>query len=493
MMHAGITVRVTAPLVLAGALASCTVGPDYHEPATDAPATWTEPASAPGPLDTHWWKAFGDPELDRLVTLAAASNTDLRIAEAHLREARAQRGVASGVLFPEIDASGSFSNSRLSENGFLKGIATGGAPGSGGTPGAIVPGQQINLWQVGLDMSWEIDLFGGQRRAVEAADADIGAAEYELRDALVAVIAEVADEYVQVRTAQERLDIAEETARSERATADVVEEQLRSGVASELDRARASSQAENAAARVPQMEANVRAGVRRLEVLVGAKPGTLDAELKKPAPVPTPPDALAVGIPSEMLRRRPDVRAAERRLAAATARIGVATADLFPRFSLTGSFGLQSQDLGDLPEGDSRFWYIGPSVRWPLLDFGRIRSNIAVQNARTQAAEATYEGVILRSLSEVETALVRLSRERRRLEHLDAAATDARRAASVANELYRNGLLEYLDLLDAQRTAYEAEDALAQSRAAIAGDTVRLYRALGGGWEGEEAQASAAD
>jgi NodT family efflux transporter outer membrane factor (OMF) lipoprotein len=293
----------------------------------------------------------------------------------------------------------------------------------------------------------------------------------------------VADGYAQLRGVQARLGLARSTLQSQQETLSIVAEQAEAGLASELDLSRAETQVASAAARIPEQESAERIAIRRLEVLIGANPGTLDEQLSQAAPLPEPPEALNVGIPSEVLRRRPDVRIAERRLAAATARIGVATADLFPRFSLTGSFGFQSQEIGDLPEGDSRFWAIGPSVRWPILDFGRVRSNIAVQDARSEQALAAYEGTVLRALSDVEVALVRLSRERARAEQLDRAAASARRASSVAEELYRAGLLEFLDLLDAQRTQYTAEDAAAQADAAIVSDTVALYRALGGGWD----------
>lgn len=483
------------PLVItiAGALllAGCKVGPDYHPPAETGPEAWVEPVPSQQTGDASepqgpWWESFNDPILTDLVTRSAEANTDVRIAVERLREARAQRGVVSAAIFPQADLDGSFSNSRFSENGFLKGLGGGGGgggAGGGSLPGAVVPGQQINLWQAGLDASWEIDLFGRNRRAVEAAEAEIAAAAYAIGAVQLSIAAEVADGYAQLRGVQARHDLARSTLQSQQETLSIVAEQAAAGLASELDLSRAETQVASAAARIPELESAERIAIRRLEVLIGANPGTLDEQLSQAAPLPEPPEALNVGIPSDVLRRRPDVRIAERRLAAATARIGVATADLFPRFSLTGSFGFQSQEIGDLPEGDSRFWAIGPSVRWPILDFGRVRSNIAVQDARSEQALAAYEGTVLRALSDVEVALVRLSRERARAEQLDRAAASARRASSVAEELYRAGLLEFLDLLDAQRTQYTAEDAAAQADAAIVSDTVALYRALGGGWD----------
>jgi len=402
------------------------------------------------------------------------SNIDLRIALARLRAARAQRGIVSAALLPQVDASGSFSNSRFSENGFLQGLGT---PG-GGLPGAIAPGQQINLYQVGLDASWEIDVFGGRRREVEAADADIAAAGLDADDVMRSVCSEVADGYIQLRGVQTRLTLAAKVADIQQRTFDIIDEQARAGVASELDSSRAASQLASSRSAVPELEAAMHVAVRRLEVLLGSMPGTLSDELLAEGPIPASPEMLAAGIPSETLRRRPDVRAAERRLAAATARIGVATAGYFPRFSLTGSFGLQSQKIEDLPTGDSRFWAIGPTLRWPLLDFGAVRSAVAVRDARAQAAEATYEGTVVRALSEVEVALVQLSREKRRGAELRRAAEAADRSASIAQELYRNGLLEYTDLLDAQRTQSAAWDVEARSRVAVGENTVALFKAL---------------
>jgi NodT family efflux transporter outer membrane factor (OMF) lipoprotein len=486
------TAAVAASLAVA-LLGGCVVGPDYHAPKPAVPESWSESGDAVADgasPDGPWWRWFGDPVLDDLVSRAVAANTDVRVAAARLRESRAQRGVVVAALFPRADLSGSFSNSRFSENGFLSGLGGvggggggAGGEGGGGLPGAIVPGQQINLWQAGVDASWEIDLFGRNTRALEAAGADIGAAEFGLGDALVAVAAEVAEGYVQLRGVQSRLKLARRTLASERETLSVLREQSTAGIASDLDVSRADTEVAGAAARVPDLEGAERVAVRRLEVLVGAMPGTLDEQLLDPRPIPVAPEALNAGIPSDVLRRRPDVRMAERRLAGATARIGVATADLFPRFSLTGSFGLQSQELGDLPEGNSRFWSLGPSVRWPILDFGRVRANIRVQDARSEQALAAYEGTVLRALSDVEVALVRLSRARARLEQLNAAAESARRSVALADELYRGGLLGFLDLLDVQRTLYDAEDALSQSSAAVVSDTVALFRALGGGWE----------
>ena len=479
--------RTSQLAMLAGSvsLAGCTVGPEYAAPKVPVPANWSDQAAKAANADGAWWKSFNDPTLEALITRATSANTDVRGAVARLREARAQRGVVSAALFPHVDVNGSYSNSRFSENGFLQGFGSsaGSSSGSGSLPGAIVPGQQINLYQASLDASWEVDIFGGNRRAIQAADADLAAAEYDTGDVIRSLMAEVADGYVQLRGLQARLDLARDTAASQERSVGIIREQTQVGVGNEFDLARSQTQAATYRSAIPELESALKVAIRRLEVLLAANPGTLDGELDSHAPIPTAPDALLMGIPAETLARRPDIRAAERRLAAATARVGVATADLYPHFSLTGSFGLQSQKIEDFPKGDSRFWVLGPSIRWPLLDFGRVRANIAVQDARTQVAEAAFEGAIIQALSDVEVAMVRLSREELRQAELDSAASSAERALNIAEERYRNGVLEFTDLLDAQRTRNTARDAAAQSRTAYASDTVALFKALGGGWQ----------
>ena len=473
MKRAALRLALTPGTLLA---AACTVGPDYVPPALDVPQAWVEPGTAAGPLEAAWWQSFGDPELASLVDRATEANLDVRIAIAHLREARAARGVAVAALFPQVDTSAAYSNSRFSQNGFLQGL------GGGGLPGAVGPGQEINLYNAALDGSWELDVFGGRRRAVEAASAEVTAAELDVADVLRAISADVAEAYVQLRGIQARIGVATHMIASQDRTVAIVREWNGAGVVSDLDLSRAESQAATSAASLPELEAAERVTVRRIEVLLAARPGTLDAELAPVAAIPTPPDALSAGIPSEVLRRRPDVRAAERRLAASTARIGEATAAYFPRFSLTGSFGLQSQEIKDLADADSRFWIVGPTVRWPILDFGRIRSNVEIQDAKTMAAEAEYEATVVRALSQVEIALVALARERRRHADLVRAAEAADRSVQTAEELYRSGLLEYTDLLDTQRTQDAALDAEIRSRSLIAGYSIGLFKALGGGW-----------
>ncbi len=477
------TRRIALTVFSTLALGCCTVGPDYHPPELAVPDAFVAP-TGDGSIspDGPWWQSFGDPELVSLVDRAVRSNTDLRIAVARLREARAELTGTAARTLPTIDVAGSYTNSQFSENGFLKGLGD----VNGSAPGAIFPGQQIDLHEVSLDASWELDIFGGVRRAEEAASAEVTAAVHDVHAVLVSLLGELAGGYFDLRGLQQRLAIAKRTRDYQQATVEVIQEQVTAGVADELDLARAQTQLANASARVPALESDVHATMRRIETLLGVMPGTLDAELAPAEPLPPMPDALAVGIPSETLRRRPDVQAAERRLAAATARIGQATADLFPRFSLTGQVGLQSQRLDALASGNSLFWLVGPTVRWPLLDFGRIRANIDVQNARTDEALARYEGTVLQALSDVEIALVRLARDRRKLEELTKARDSSQRAVRLAEERYRSGVLEFLDLLDTQRTFDVAAEDEARGEQSVAADVVALFKALGGGWAAAE-------
>jgi NodT family efflux transporter outer membrane factor (OMF) lipoprotein len=428
-------------------------------------------------VPSDWWASFGDAQLTDLVGRGVHANSDVRIAIARLRLARAQCRFAGAELGPRIDVDGSYSYSRFSDNGFLKGFDT------GGLPGAVGPGQEINLWQAGLDASWELDLFGGKRREVEAAGADLEATEYEMGDVLLSVEAEVAFAYVELRALQGRLAAARLQVALYEDTLSIERERAGAGTESDLDVARSETAASGAAARVPELDADVRVAIRRLETLIGAQPGALDAELTPVQPIPLIPDAFAADIPAQVLRRRPDVRAAERRLAAATARVGVAEADLYPHVSLLGAFGLQSQNLGDLPSWDSRFFSIGPELRWPLFDMGRVRARIDAQNARAMEAAEQFHKTVLTALGDTESALVRLARAGKTRFERDRSRTAARRAVDLAQSMNANGVLEFLDLLDAERSLAFAEDEAVRAEAAVATDTITLFRALGGGWE----------
>ncbi|NLI82758.1 MAG: efflux transporter outer membrane subunit [Deltaproteobacteria bacterium] len=456
------------------ALHGCMVGPNYRQPETPVPSGWieaSEDAEAQAPLDlSRWWTVFNDPQLDSLIRRAILFNKDLKAAEARIREARAQRGLIAAGLYPHVDASGSYSRSRTSGN------AQSGSSRAGGEV------NDKDLFEAGFDAGWEIDLFGGTRRQVEAANADIQASRESRRDLLVSLLAEVSRDYLQIRGNQLRLDIARRNIASQQHTLELVKTRYEAGLSSELDVAQAKAQLSSTEAQVPLLEAEMRQAVYRLGVLLAQHPGEILDELSKEAPIPATPPEVPAGLPSDLLRRRPDIRLAERELAAQTARIGVATAELFPRFSLTGALGLQSVSASDFFTSGSRFWSVGPTVRWPVFDAGRIRANIQVQNARQEQALAQYEKAVLKSFAEVESALVAYYREQSARRSYAEAVDATERAVEIANELYTQGLVDFLNVLINQRGLYQSQDQLAQSEQRVATDLVALYKALGGGW-----------
>ncbi len=482
--------RLSAPAIAAAllALTGCTVGPDYKTPDTQIAPAWTEigPAAKPAvelppgltpPVTSaatanpiklaEWWTTFKDPALDSLIDRAVKSNLDLRKAQARVREARAQLGVTSADLLPTVDANGSYKRSRTSKNTSPFGPL----------------GEEHDLYHAGFDASWEIDVFGGQRRSIEASDADLAASIEDRRDVLVSLLAEVARNYVTLRAAQREVVIARENLQTQRETLDLTRTRLDAGIATDLDVARSEAQVQATASTIPSLESTARQSMHALGVLLGQEPGSLTAELTRESPIPAAPPEVPMGLPSELLRRRPDLRRAERQLAAATARIGVATADLFPKFSLTGSLGLESATFKKIGNFESRFWSIGPSVSWTILDFGRIRNNIDVQGAREQQALANYDQQVLTSLREVEDALVRFSQEQSRRQSLAGAVSSNQRALKLADQLYKQGQTDFLSVLDVQRNLFIAQDALVQSDRAVSVELISLYKALGGGWE----------
>lgn len=491
------TLSVAALVVLAG----CTVGPKYKHPDVATPGTFAgaKATTQPSVVDVaHWWTTFNDPTLDTLIARAVAANLDLRLAIARVREARAQRGVVGADLFPNVNVSGSYTHSRGSENAFSfggngNGTGNGNGNSGNGSGGSVnpgfgnfaVPGLESDLYQAGFDANWEIDVFGRVRRSIEAAKADIGAAVADEGDTLITLLAEVARNYIEVRGFQRRLDIAHANVKSQQDTLELTQARFKAQLISELDVTRAEAQVATTASQIPDLESQRNQAAHRLAVLLGQEPTALLGELldAEETKIPVGPPDVPPGLPSDLLRRRPDIRRAERELAAATARVGVATADLFPRFSLTGSLGLQSEDFHDLASMDSKFFNVGPSVSWPIFDAGRIRSNIQVQNARQEQAVAKYEQSVLTALEDVENALIGYAKEQQRRESLKRAVDANRRSVEMSKQLYDRGLTDFLDVLEAQRAQFLSEDALVQSDRTISTNLVALYKALGGGWE----------
>jgi NodT family efflux transporter outer membrane factor (OMF) lipoprotein len=457
-------VRRTA--VVLALLAGCAVGPDYERPPATAPAGWGEKADTSTADLSRWWTLFGDAALDGLIERALAANPDLRVATARVREARALVGVAQGGLLPEVDAGGSYARNRTSEN-----VAT--------FPGID---RYESFYRAGFDAAWEIDLFGGARRAIEAARADYEGAVETHRAVQVSLLAEVARNYVALRGSRRLLAVLRGNVESASSTVDLVRARLQAGVATAFDVARAEAQLASARAQLPSVEAAAKQSIHRLGVLLGRDPQGVAAELAGEAPIPVPPARVVVGLPSDLLRRRPDVRAAERQLAAATARVGEATAELYPKISLTAAFGLESLHAGDFFEAAGRAWSLGPAVRWPLFAGGRLRAAVAAADARAGQALALYEKSVLAALEEVENALVAYLREWDRHQALEEAVAADRRATGLAVDVYRRGLASFLDVLEAERTLFAAEAELARSDAAVSLDLVALYKSLGGGW-----------
>lgn len=460
-------------LTLAG-LTGCTVGPNYEPPQVKAPGVWVSPMegglnAAPADL-TSWWKSLGDPALDTLIDRAVAGNLDLREARARVLEARWQRGVVAADDQPKLDANGSYTRSRSSENGNM-----------GSTFGSAA--KETDLFQVGFDATWELDVFGGVRRAVEAADADIQAADESRGTVLVSLLAEVARNYVELRGFQERLRIARSNVQVQSDTVSLSRSRYEAGLSSELDVKRAEGQLANTASTIPTFEAGIRASAYRLALLLGQEPGSLVEELTAAKDIPATQAPVAIGMPADLLRRRPDIRNAERQLAAATARVGVATADLYPKFTITGSLGLQASQIGDLIDANSRFYSIGPGIKWAILSGGRIRSNIKVQEARVEQAAARYDRTVLTALQESEDALVRYAREQDRLRALNEAVAAQRRAVELAAELNLRGLTDFFSVLDTQRQLFLFEDQAVESRRTVSANLIAVYKALGGGWE----------
>ena len=456
-------------------ITACTVGPNYRTPKTNVPTEFANSRSNAAAPETisHWWTTLQDPTLNSLMDRAVQTNLDLKLAHARVREARALRGIEHADLFPSVNASASYSRLRTSETT---------APSQDGNSSGF-PNFEGDLYQAGFDAFWEIDVFGGIRRRVEAANAEIGVSVEDRRQILVTTLAEVGRNYVELRAFQTRMAIARENLRSQQETMELTQVRVNAGLSSELDLVRAEAQVQTTASLIPELESSAKRSIHLLSVLLGMEPNALVAELSNESGIPPVPGEVPPGLPSDLLRRRPDIRRAERQLAAATARIGVATADLFPRFSLTSGIGLQSGSLGNITDTGSSYWSIIPGVSLPIFNFGKIRSNIAVQNAREEQAFISYEQTVLTSLREVEDALVSFTENQKRREKLRNAVDANRKAVQLADQLYTTGLTDFLTVLQAQRDLFVTEDAFARIERDVSADYIALYKALGGGWE----------
>jgi NodT family efflux transporter outer membrane factor (OMF) lipoprotein len=448
-----------------------TVGPDYVRPDIIVPEKWSSPLqqglSAGQPeMMADWWSALHDPLLTDLIQRAIAGNPDLQKAKARVRESRARRGVSRADLFPFLNSTASMSKRRGSEDTGL--------------------GTETDLYDAGFDASWEIDLFGGVRRSVEAAGAELEASKEDLRDVLVSLISEVALNYVDHRSFQNRLSIAEANLDAQTETYDITHWRFIAGLTSQLDVEQAKYNLEQTRSQIPALRTGLEQAANRLAVLLGQNPGSLRNELAEHRPVPVPPVEIAVGIPADVLRNRPDIRRDERKLAAQTADIGVATADLYPKLKLSGSIGLEALTFNNLFLYGSRTYGMSPAFSWSLFEGGRIRNNIEVQNALQEQAMIQYEQTVNNALEEVENALVTYAEDQNRMHALADASAAAQRAVDLAQSQYSSGVIDFQTLLTAQRALLSLQDQLAVSRADVTSSLIRLYKSLGGGWKAME-------
>lgn len=466
----GLFLSLLGALVLSAFLGGCAVGPDYVPPKAETPETWhnpSDPALVPDQAAIReWWTVFNDPLLTQLVKDALDGNRDLKAAVARVKEARARLGVAVGAWFPQADAYGEVERSRKSDHALM-------AVGTNTT------------YSVGIASNWEIDLFGKISRSVESATALYQASEEDRNDVMVSLCAETARTYLAVRTLQARLEASRGNIESQKQVLELTQSRFKFGLATDLDVAQAQQILATSESELPPLRRGLTEAINTLTVLVGSAPGALTDILSAFAPIPTLPDQVAVGVPADLLRRRPDVRRVERELAAQTARIGVATADLYPQFALNGSFGWAALASGDVFLKGSREWDLIPGVRWNVFDAGRIRNQVKVEDARTEQALLSYEQTILVALKEVENALSAYAEERLRVQALERSVAAAQRTVYLSTALYKEGLADFQNVLDAQRSLFVLENQLAEARGTTASDLVALYRALGGGWEAE--------
>jgi NodT family efflux transporter outer membrane factor (OMF) lipoprotein len=457
-------------LFLLAGLAGCMVGPDYREPVSVLPNRWQAGKDAPAdlkPVDPEtlktWWKSFGDPRLDRLMNQALSGNLDLKMALARIDQARAQRRGTRAELFPQVAAS---ANAGRFDNPL---------------PGIVPTSTRFNLFELGFDAFWEIDLFGRLRRRVEAASADLDATAEDYAQSLVTLTADLARAYVEYRSLQDQLRITRSNLDTQQHTLRLTERLFEVGVGTRHDVVRARAQTETTAAQIPALEAGRVATLRQLEVLLGRQPGALTAALNEPGPVPAAPGWELLASPAATIRHRPDLRVAERRLAAATALQGAAIAEWFPKLSLATFLGFRNTDLEDLFKSSAFSYGVAGNLLQPLVNFGRIQAGIDLADADQKEAYLAFEKAVLEALRETETALTRYLQEEVRRQNLSRAVADQRESVRLSQLRYQQGVITFLDVLDAQRALYAAELELARSVTAVSTNLIAFYKALGGG------------
>lgn len=467
-----ITVLITVFLIL---LSGCSVGPEYSQPDIPEPdysdvLETDSQVHGQGDISAdslkEWWTRLDDPLLTDLIHKALANNKDIQEARAVVKQARAQLGIAQSSLFFNLDSRGSYTRTQGSEKSF-----------------STLGNSPVDLYRLGLDAGWEIDIFGGNRKAVAAARAEFASWKENLRDVWVSLAAEVALNYLDLRTYQRRLEIARNNLETQKETLELIESRRKAGLNDELALQQARYNLETTRSTIPVLEDGLEKTTSNLAVLTGQQATEINDSLEKFKPLPLPEIKTITGIPANSLRRRPDIRSAEFRLAAQTARIGEAVSELYPQFNLTGSIGLESIKGSTLFMSESDTYSFGPSFSWPLFQAGAIRENIKAQTAIKEQYIAQYEKTVLEAVKEVRDALIAYAKQQQHYQSLANAVEAARSAVQISSDKYKNGLTDFSNVLDAQRNLLRLQDELAVSKGKITGNLIRLYKALGGGWE----------
>ena len=488
-----------APGALLALLCGCTVGPNFRQPSVWSPASWfasrpVAPASYEAslpvaqPIDPAWWKLLGDDKLTALEERVASQNLNVRLYTVRLAESRAQLRLSSVNLLPQINGRAQYERDQISQKEVQRGLTTvtgslpAGLAGSvGGLGSTQVP--PIDLWSDGIDSSYELDLWGRVRRTVEAAQATLEASVDARRNILLSALAEVARDYVQLRGDQELLRIARENLVTEQQSLVLTRQRYSGGLGTDLDVAEAAAQVESTRSQIPQLEQQVQQTINALSLLLGEAPGALRAELESPGPVPPVPPRVPIGVPSELVRRRPDIRQAEAQLHSATAQVGVAVASFYPSVTLSANLTFTALQFRDLGFWSNKGYTLGPNVTIPIFQGGQLRGQLALNNAEQQEAATNYQQTVLQAWHDVDNALIAYGAEQARRDALARSVEQNQRALALARDRYAQGLSDFLNVLTQERSVLAAQQQLADSTVTTTQNLVQLYKALGGGWE----------
>ena len=488
--------RLSAAALLL-ALGACTVGPNFEPPEWLSPTSWFAKKAEPippapsmavaEPIDPNWWNLFNDPMLTALERRVAGENLDVQVATVRIAESRAQLGVAGAAQFPTLNANGSYTHQKASDVGVFSNSPNAlGANGASGSNVGGIRGAQLNafdVYQVGFDASWEVDLWGKVRRSVESATASVVVSAEARRATLLSSLAELARDYIQLRGTQSLLRIARDNVKIAQQNLQLTQQRAAGGVTTDLDVANAAAQLRTTAAEIPRLEQQESEFINAISLLLGQPPNALQAELIRAKPVPPVPPRVPVGLPSELARRRPDIRQAEAQLHAATADIGVAVANFYPSVKLSGSLGLQALQPWKMFNIDARDYAVGPGITIPIFEGGQLRATLALRKAQQQEAAINYQKTVLSAWHEVDNALTAYQTEQARRDQLIQAVAQNQRALGLAQSRYQEGVADFLQVLTAQQNLLSTQQQLALATTNVSANLVALYKALGGGWE----------